>query len=232
MAVQLQPFAKYMLASQISMPIPGFPYDRILERLAARKGDLMGPPEFGSWAVRRFCEHYAAGQKDREAVSLTLLDLQQAPQAGWLTELLARALARALANDADEQQLVAEAFRRSRVIDRGIKPFIDVADLCLNLQLNSGNQSVRIAARELGDFLLSPRPVELGKSALGIGKPFVVEHGSNTCLTARLNGVSVYAPHVAGPDFDAVGVKERYQQFEFARQTMWGDLVTALIDID
>ena len=81
MAVQLQDVTKYLLASQITMPLPGFPYDRIFERVADPKGRLMGPAELGSWMVRRFCDHYTAGSKNFESVSLTLLDLQQAARA-------------------------------------------------------------------------------------------------------------------------------------------------------
>ena len=60
MACQLEPFAKYLLASQIGIPIPGWPYDRILDRLRNPYGRLMNPPEFGSYVVRRFCESYTA----------------------------------------------------------------------------------------------------------------------------------------------------------------------------
>ena len=56
MACQLQPFANYLLGSQIGIPIPGWPDDRILRRLRDPKGDLMFAAEFGSFVVRRFCE--------------------------------------------------------------------------------------------------------------------------------------------------------------------------------
>ena len=59
MACQLQPFANYLLGSQIGIPIPGWPYDRILDRLQNPMGS-MRPSEFGSYIVRRFCESYAA----------------------------------------------------------------------------------------------------------------------------------------------------------------------------
>ena len=60
MACQLEPFAKYLLGSQIGIPIPGWPYDRVLDRLRNPIGRLMGPAEFGSFVVRRFCESYVA----------------------------------------------------------------------------------------------------------------------------------------------------------------------------
>src|SRR5262249_9118985 len=58
MACQLCPYTKYLVGSQIGIPIPGFPYDRILDRARCPIGRTMGPAEFGSYIVRRFCESY------------------------------------------------------------------------------------------------------------------------------------------------------------------------------
>ena len=54
MACQLEPFAQYLLGSQIGIPIPGWPYDRILDRLYTPFGKVMRPAELGSYIVRRF----------------------------------------------------------------------------------------------------------------------------------------------------------------------------------
>ena len=43
MACQLQPFASYLLGSQIGIPIPGWPYDRILDRLRTPFGRADAP---------------------------------------------------------------------------------------------------------------------------------------------------------------------------------------------
>ena len=77
MACQLRPFASYLLGSEIGIPIPGWPYDRILSRLRHPRGRLMGPAEAGSWIVQRYCESYTAEQR---TVSLTLLDLERIPE--------------------------------------------------------------------------------------------------------------------------------------------------------
>ena len=58
MAYQLQPYATFLLGSQTGIPIPGWPYNLILDRLKRPHGALMAPPEFGSYAVRRFCASY------------------------------------------------------------------------------------------------------------------------------------------------------------------------------
>jgi hypothetical protein len=58
-----------------------------------------------------------------------------------------------------------------------------------------------------------------------------VEHGRNSALTARLNGISLYAPHVALEiDFDTV--RPLYQNFSFAKETPWSELVHTLARLE
>lgn len=225
MAVQLQGVAKYLLASQITMPLPGFPYDRIFERVASPKGRPMGPAELGTWMVRRFCDHYTAGSEEFESVSLTLLDLQQAARVSERTEQLARAMSRALPHHEDPA-LVRAQFTLARIISTVPKSFVDAADLCLNLVLNCRDRDIRAAAMALGDLLLSPRTAKADQSVKGTRRPFVVEHGGNACTTARLNGVNLYAPHVTSPGVDSLSL-ERYDQLQFATNA-WRNLVVTL----
>jgi hypothetical protein len=221
MAYQLQPFAKYLLSSQIGIPIPGWPYDRILDRLRNPIGRLMVPAEFGSYVVRRFCESYVAAAR---TVSLTLLDLDRAHELAAGAEALALTLASAI-DDLDTRDRIAYLFSQSQTAAG--KPYVDVADLCLNLVRKSGDVLIIEAARALGDFLISPQFPLVGRSAEGAGRPFVVEHGRNAGQTARLNGISIYAPHVA-PDYDFDAVRHLYQNFAFAQETYWSRLVHSL----
>ena len=238
MACQLHPFADYLLASQIAIPLPGWPYDRILDRIKNPKGRLMGPAEFGTYIVRRFCEAYQApldgferdpveGDEQMRTVSLTLLDLRRAPELDQLTETLARKLIIALDSNPDDMDVILELFIRSQTIDD--KPFVDVADLCLNLLRFCGDPAVSLAAQRLGDFVLSPEPVVEEESENGFGKPFVVEHGRNACKAARLHGLSLYAPHVSSTH-DVEAAAHFYEKFVFVKRTLWSDLVHALAE--
>ena len=57
MAIQLHDYADYLLASQVGIPLPGWPYERVLDRLAKPEGErLMGPAELGSYVVRRYAD--------------------------------------------------------------------------------------------------------------------------------------------------------------------------------
>ena len=227
LACQLQPFAKYLLGSEITIPIPGWPYDRILDRLKKPEGRLMTPPEFGSYVVRRFCEAYPASSP----VSLTFLDLARATELRPLAKVLALALAVAI-GDCDKRRRIMNLFTQSQTGED--RPYVDVVDLCFNLMRYSGDPLVAEAARMLGDLLLSPRPPLVGnrptgKRSTGGGLPFIVDHGRNAGELARLNGISLYAPHVAfGNDFEAV--RSLYDRFVFAQETVWSGLVHALAE--
>lgn len=220
MACQLQRFAKYLLGSQIGIPIPGWPYDRILDRLRYPQGRLMGPAELGSYVVRRFCESYVA----KNPVSLSLLDLNRAPDLFAHAEVLAQILAGAI-GDGDATNRLAQLFLRSQTADG--RPYVDLADLCLTLARESGDALVAEAATALGNFLISPQPPLVGQSVEGAGRPFVIDHGRNAGNTARLNGISIYAPHVA-PSNDFDSAQHLYQNFDFVQQTRWSELVHTL----
>ena len=95
MTVQLQQYAKYLLASQIGIPLPGWPYRSRPRSAQEPFGEVMGPAEFGTYVVRRFCEHYHAEERK---VSLTLLDLSRAAEVAAHAEVLALRLAMTLAD--------------------------------------------------------------------------------------------------------------------------------------
>ena len=83
---------------------------------------------------------------EERAVSLTLLDLKQAPKLFELTESLARELALAMDADSDELSLAVDLFLRSQTAED--KPFVDVAYSALepvSIQPKRGGQERRRA---------------------------------------------------------------------------------------
>ena len=88
----------------------------------------MTASEFGSYVVRRFCESYPASSP----VSLTFLDLEKTPELRSYADTLALALSLAI-RDSGNRSLIMELFIRSRTGED--RPYVDVADLCLNLVL-------------------------------------------------------------------------------------------------
>ena len=152
MAYQLQPFAKFMLGSEIGIPVPGFPYNLIFDRLKYPHGDLMAAPEFGSYAVRRYCASYEASSP----VTLTLLNLEHVRQLSELTEGLAVELALAIQDPATRSAMI-DLFSECQT-EAG-KPFVDAADLCLNLLGSKRYPDLSRRARDLGDHLAGPDPM-------------------------------------------------------------------------
>jgi len=221
MAYQLEPFAHYLLASEIGIPLPGFPYDRILDRLRRPYGEVMTPVEFGSYVVRRYCESYG---RDQRTVSLTMLDLDRAKELKKLVEFLALTLGSVIGNQGDRDRIL-DLFLQSQTAPG--KPFVDLGDLCFNLMRSNNDSLLTEVAKAVGDFLLSPRLPLVGDSDTGEGRPFIVEHGRNSCETARVNGISIYAPNVA-PERDFEAVKYLYQTFFLAQETRWSLLTHAL----
>jgi hypothetical protein len=228
-ALQLEPVADFLLASEMGIPLPGWPYDRILGRIQDPQGRPMGPAELGSFAVRRFCETYAA----KRPASLTLLRLSRAEQVARSVGVLADSLAVAVTRSPRDKQLIVDLFSRAQT-DQG-KPFVDLADLCLNLIREVDDPRVVKAANTVGDLVLAPDGVTPGNSREGIGQPFVHELGRNAVRTAKLNGVSLYAPHVAGPH-DVAGARTGYERFKFAmpggaQRSTWNQLVHNLAGV-
>jgi hypothetical protein len=222
-ACQLQPFASYLLGSEIGIPIPGWPYDKALERLRTpAPGTPMVPTDAGNWIVQRYCESYTPANR---VVSLTLLDLERTRELLSFGDVLAQALLEAINRNSATRRLIGSIFVDSRTSDG--RPFVDIADLCLNLMRRSGDPMVMAAAEKLGDFLISPGPQVMAGRNAGPGKPFIVAHGRNAAETARLNGLSIYAPHVA-PMHDAIAVRAAYEELDFARLTKWSELVHTL----
>jgi len=220
LACQLEPFAKYLVGSQVGVPLPGWPYDRVLDRLRHPYGRPMSPPEFGIYAVRRFCESYAS---DRP-VSLSLLNLERIGDLFDRTERLADSLAVAMGS-ADAREWLGYLFHDSCTAPG--RPFVDLADLCLTLVRQSSNTAIGESAQAVGDLLISPQPPLVGMSELSAGRPFVIENGRNAGFAARLNGVSIYAPNVS-TERDYEAVRPLYQNFTFAQRTRWSEVVHSL----
>ena len=167
-----------------------------------------------------------------------MLDLTRAGSLSDRVAVLTAKLRDFVATGPAARDLVAEVLWNANTeID---KPYVDIADVCLGLLRECGDRGVSAAARELGDFVIAP-PINVQRDGGSPGEadepsegplpryPFVTASGRNAAETARLGGVSLYAPHVA-PDFSYDAVKELYQQFRFVELTGWDALIHALVD--
>lgn len=226
-AYQLRDSANYLVATQFTDPLPGWPYDEILQRLL--DDPEMGPEDLGRAIVSQFVRHYdksakryhdraVANNSDEPAtVTMTTLDLSYVKGIGDGMGTLANKLALAVHEDQDELDRVNEAFRRSRVPIK--EPAVDLTTLCWNLATFTENDTVRSAACAVGDLLLRPT------------NPFIVAHASSDLSVAMLHGASIFAPNVA-PEFDSRSLRPLYEALELSQDTLWDELVFALAEPD
>lgn len=209
-AYELSKRARYMLASEIGMPLPGWPYTDILQVMADTPTISVG--DLGREIVRRFVDHYPD-----KTVALTMLDLPTANSNGVLANALrelAVALALIVGTDAEARKKVIGAFRDARVPTG--EPLVDIMQLCANLEAASIGNQVDGAAKAME------------KALLGTGLIFDNKrHGDGA---SDLCGLSVYAPHVGRP-FDAW--LDTYDDLALFRETkMWPELVRFLLLAD
>jgi hypothetical protein len=179
----------------------------------------LGPRDLGRAIVSRFVRHYSErdDQKERDNVTMTLLDLSEVDEIGDKLGELAVQLLLSVNADPDELDRVKDFFQRTQVV--GDQPGIDLISFCWHLQNYSGHNKLRVAASALGDLLVRPPA------------PFIAPHERSGLLVAMLQGVSVFAPNVKA-GFDASSLRARYDDWELAHDTLWGDLVFALAETD
>jgi hypothetical protein len=215
-AYQLRGAAHYMVASQFTDPLPGWPYDDILERVLVDRKNLTGkdgPRDFGRAIVSFFVRSYVG----TENATMTMLDLHRVGDIAKNVEGLARELLLAVDADEGELDVVLDGLERSQVPVE--QPSVDLISFCSHLLNYSGNLKLRTAASALGDLLLKPTD------------PFIVAHERSDLVVAMLQGVSAFAPSVKS-GFDSISLRPRYEELDLAKDTLWGDLVFALAEPD
>jgi hypothetical protein len=216
-AYQLRNTAQFMVSSQFTDPLPGWPYTEILKPIV--RDPEIGAQDFGRAIVSQFVRHYSEpdDQKGRDNVTMTLLDLGEMDDIGSKFGDLAIQLLLSVNEDQSELDRVKDFFQLTQVV--GNQPSVDLISFCWQLQNHSGHNKLRVAAAALGNLLVrSPAP-------------FIVAHERSGLVVAMLQGVSVFAPNVK-PGFDASLLRERYSEWDLAQDTLWGDLVFALAEPD
>jgi hypothetical protein len=200
-AYQLRKSVDFMLASEIGMPLQGWPYDRILQVLT--RG--MSPRDLGQAVVREFVTSYPD-----KTIALTLLNLKVAN--GLLSPMraLATALDDAVRGGGRQHEEIFGLFRDAAV-PKG-EPMVDLRALCRNLTVRDVDERVRGAADALSTVLAE-------------GKGFVVVHGRRGADAESLCGVSAYAPHVGRSRDDWLA---NYDEMDLSRNTSWRAVIRSL----
>jgi hypothetical protein len=223
-AFQLHASARYMVASQISVPLTGWPFESILKRI----DDRTEPHTLGRLVVEAYMDHYSTFSDER--VSMTLLDLDRAKGLPGLVENVSQALRDSFR---PERQFGTARLNHVRNVFRGVSagdvtPLVDVVTLCSALQSlcedlrtlegsDSSRQLQRVhdAAQELMDAVL---PVEEQSEPIRTklvesrpprrGQGLVVLHARHPELD-EIRGLGVFAPFVTNDeDLRKLGLKD------------------------
>jgi len=205
-AYQLRDRATYMVASEIGVPLPGWPYSRILATITSQTS----PDKLGKTIVREYVQSFP-----NNTVALTMLNLPLVEAIVSPLEDLARSLAIAIGTDQTQLDRVLSLFRRSAVPTG--EPNVDLREVCINLGENGIDNTVQLAAAAMLPWL-----------AEGAGP--VAAHGRSGDGTTDLCGVCAYAPHVGRPEDSWLAM---YDQLALSRRkTFWAEVVRFLGDAD
>ncbi len=206
---ELRDGVDFMIAPQAAMPLAGWPYQTILAKISKRPS--IRPAELGAAIVRDVVRSYK-----RRHVAMTMLDLRQGHTIGSGVGRLAAALARA--NRRRERRREIDAAFQETTSYKGVRPLVDLADLCANLEKHSRDRRVRRAAVGARQQLRA-RPGGLIRA-----------HASRGRSLKRLHGIGIYARHVTGwDDWRSLRIgTDRYKNLDLNKLTQWGQVTDTL----
>lgn len=208
-AYQLRNACRYLIASQLSEPNDGYPYDRFLWEL--NQNPSISTEEFLKRFVQHYIDSYSPGQPTNgagSAVTIAVYNQSVVPSYVQRVDNLARVLLRKISQFASK---FLNLRRQTQTFSETI--YRDLYHYCQLLVQNVDDSEVRQAAQAVMD-LHGP----------GTGKALLYEaHASGFDMdVSNAYGIAIYFPD---PDqFD-----ERYLNAnDFARETKWGHFLRAL----
>ncbi len=208
-AYQLRGACRYLIASQLSEPNDGYPYDRILWELYSNPS--IGTEEFLRRFVQHYIDSYRPGQPTNgagSAVTIAVYNQSVVPSYVQRVDSLAQTLLRKISKFGAQ---FISLRRQTQTFSETI--YRDLYHFCQLLVQNIDDPEVRQAAQLVMD-LHGP----------GANKALLYEaHASGYDLdVSNAYGIAVYFPEPS--QFD-----ERYLNAnDFARTTKWGDFLKAL----
>jgi hypothetical protein len=204
---ELRNAARYLIASELTMPFSGWPFATVLQRLAHEP--KMSPSVLGEMIVNEFVQSY-----NGRDVSLSLIDLTKANTSLLDAVALLAGTLNAGLKSPDTSSAIAEAFLDTAHGD--VRPLIDVVDLCARLEIPDQTAAIRNAASTLRE-LVEENPTGL-----------VVKHKGDLDLEG-LNGLGIFAPGVASAaDLARLGLHEaeyRALSLMMLSEQRWSDVV-------
>jgi cysteine peptidase C11 family protein len=201
-AYEMKDTARFMVGSEETEPVDGWPYAEILDRLVARPSTE--PVELARIIVAEYARYYRSRE---ESVTQSALDLGRIATIAAAVDELADSLCRSID---DVAGVVSLARDRAQKFD--MPEYVDLGDLASELARRLPHRSdVQAATSKI-------------KAGLALGDPdsFVVESVTWGHKMARATGVSIYLPRQAdyAPD---------YKDLLFSAEHRWKGFLEALV---
>jgi hypothetical protein len=202
-AYELRHGARYLVASEITMPFAGWPYAQILNEIVLKP--RITAEALGKKIIEQFMKSFERSF-ERKDVAMTLLDLSEANSLREKIKKLALALTASICRN-DARDAVADAFLDTAHGD--VRPLIDLVDLCTRLTHARDPEVVKSAKQLLKNDL-------------------ILEHRADRGLEG-LNGLGIFAPAVtARSDLMRLDLgEEAYKKLELMKDpdNAWPALV-------
>jgi hypothetical protein len=200
-AFQVQPYVKYMVASEESEPNDGWPYERVLRHL------VEDPDLTTAQAAEHIVRDYIRSYIDRGYqgdVTQTALDLGRVDELTGPLDALSEALT---AQDRDQMRfnLWNAIFRTTRFWGDTL---LDIPQFCAELEKQPVSTATLQASQQVRAAL-----------AQGSGR-FVVAEGHNGKKVAHCGGVTIYLPALKG-------MSRFYPELAYATKHRWVNVLEA-----
>lgn len=195
---ELRGLVGHIVGSEQTEPGDGWPYDKILEALAASPD--ASAAELSAAAVQA----YLASYKDSEGVTQSSFDLSRVETAAQAVDALAGALVDAMATPEGAWE-ISKAIKNVQRFE--LKDIADLGDFCNLLIAGQPGSAVKQAAQAVSAAVL-------GEEGL------VTASGCKGTEVARSTGATVYLPQIGD-------VTVAYDRLDFATDTRWDAFLTS-----
>ncbi len=201
-AFELKDVVSVMLASQITVPFAGWPYNVILSRIGPNTSETPDGKRRELEAIAKMIVNAYVTQFDDlpggDRLAMTVLDLQQAERCGQRLEILARAIHDEISGsfNTDTMAELRDVFMGAAAGD--VRPLIDLTTLC---EILGGKGTVKMAdtiQTAANDLLTAlgppppPKPTEKGNDK----PPTLIAYRRAHPQLVDLKGIGIYAPFI------------------------------------
>jgi cysteine peptidase C11 family protein len=200
-AYQLRKQAQFIVGSELTEPVDGWPYDKILGKLA--KTPTLKASELASTIVDDYIECYKA---EGGPVTQSAVDLAQIDAVAAAVDALGNALVAAM-GDAAAKDAIQIARLKTQRFDDNLNANVDLRDFCERLDAAASlSTAVKSAAHAVG--------VALDKH--------VIKNGYLGAKVANAKGVSIYFPQDE--------ISPLYpKHLDFAKENSWTKFLKAFL---